>query len=167
MGTPMKEINILLTKYSDCVSSLVYYVCGRSYTHASISLEEEPGKYYSFNYRGFAVETLEKHRKRGVKHSCCYRIQITEAAYKNIQDILRFFLAEKDSYRYTRLGVLCCVLHIPMHWERHYFCSQFVAELLERSGAVTMRKTSSLFLPGDFIELIEGHLPYQRVDNLV
>lgn len=163
----MKEINILLTKYSDWISSLVYHVCGRSYTHASLSLEEEPGKYYSFNYRGFAVETLEKHRKRGVKHSCCYQIQVTEAAYKNIQEIISRFLEEKDSYRYTRFGVLCCVLHIPLHWERHYFCSQFVAELLERSNAVPMRKTPSLFMPNDFIELIEEHLPYRRVDNFI
>ena len=63
----MKEVSILLTKYSDWISNIVYVLCGRGYTHASISLEENADTYYSFNYLGFAVETVSKHRKRGVK----------------------------------------------------------------------------------------------------
>ena len=63
----MKEITILLTRYSDWISSFVYHVAGHGYTHASLSLGG--GIYYSFNYRGFCEETLEKHRRRGVEQS--------------------------------------------------------------------------------------------------
>lgn len=143
----MKEIMILLTKYSDWISSMVYHFCGKGYTHVSIALEDEPETYYSFNYRGFAIETLEKHRRRGVNYSRCYRIQIPD--------------------RYTRFGVLCCALHIPLHWKRHYFCSQFVAELLEHSGAVALTKSSSLFLPNHFIALMEAQSCCQIIDNII
>lgn len=34
----MKQICILLTKYSDWISSLVYYIGGQGYTHSSIAL---------------------------------------------------------------------------------------------------------------------------------
>lgn len=163
----MKEITILLTKYSDWISSMVYHFCGRGYTHASISLEDEPETYYSFNYRGFAIETIEKHRRRGVNRSRCYRIQIPDRAYEEIQTEIKVFGQEKELYRYTRLGVLCCVFHIPLHWNRHYFCSQFVAELLEHSGAVALPKSSSLFLPNHFIALMEAQSGCQIVDNII
>lgn len=45
----MKKILVLLTKYSDLVSCLVYCIGGCGYTHASIGLEENTDKYFSFN----------------------------------------------------------------------------------------------------------------------
>lgn len=64
----MKTVTILLTKYSGVVSTLVYYLCSRGYTHASISLDGGE-VYYIFNYHGFCKETLDKHRYRGVKRA--------------------------------------------------------------------------------------------------
>lgn len=163
----MREISILLTKYSDWISNLVWHFCGRGYTHASIALEDEPGKYYSFNYRGVAVETIEKHKRRGVRRSRCYRIKISDTAYQMIREKIQRFMEEKDTYSYTRLGVLCCICRIPFQWEKHYFCSQFVAELLEQSGAVELKKTSSLFLPNHFIEVMERQKGYQMIEDIV
>ncbi len=152
----MKEVSILLTKYSDWISSMVYMLCGKGYTHASIGLEEDPDTYYSFNYRGFAIETVEKHKRRGVKKSKCYQWMVPDDTYEEIKHRIQDVKEDKDSYRYTRLGVLCCVLHIPLHWKKHYFCSQFVAELLEKSGAVSLSRSPSCFLPNHFIPLMEN-----------
>ena len=74
----MKKVTILLTKYSDWVSQLVYLLCGRGYTHASLGLGDEPDTYYSFNYRGFCTETTEKHRRRGVTVSQSYELSVSE-----------------------------------------------------------------------------------------
>lgn len=163
----MREITILLTKYSDWISSLLYHFCGKGYTHASIGMEQNPETYYSFNYKGFAVETKEKHKRRGVRHSRCYRIQVSEEAYQRMQEQIKMFLKEKERFRYTRLGLLCCTLQIPMKWKDHYFCSQFVAELLEQSGAVALSKSSTLFLPNHFIGLMEQQKEYQLVKNII
>ena len=132
--TQTKTIRVLLTKYSDCISSFLYYVGGRGYTHASISLEEEDDNcYYSFNYKGFCVETIEKHRRRGVSKSMCYELTVSLAAYERIQKRLQFFKEHTESLEYTRLGLFFCLLHIPLCWKNHYFCSQFVADLLKSS----------------------------------
>lgn len=40
-GFQMKKITILLTKYSDWISNMVYIMEGGGYTHASLGLEEE------------------------------------------------------------------------------------------------------------------------------
>lgn len=142
----MRQISILLTKYADGISTLVYHICGRGFTHSSIALEEDPDTYYSFNYRGFAVETIEKHRRRGVKNSRCIHLQVSDEAYQAIRRQIRGVLQNRSAYHYTRLGVFCCILHIPFRWRRHYFCSQFVAELLEESGAVPLERAPCLYL---------------------
>ena len=81
----MKQICILLTKYSDWISSLVYYIGGQGYTHSSIALGDQPTQFYSFNYRGFCVETLEKHRHRGVKKSLSYQLSVSEETYEEMK----------------------------------------------------------------------------------
>jgi len=145
----MKSVTILLTKYSDCISTILYQIGGHGYTHASLSLEENENVYYSFNYRGFCIETPEKHRRRGVKKSLSCRIEVSDTSYENIKAALSYFESEQGALRYTRFGVLCCILRLPFHWRGHYFCSQFVAELLTRSGAVKLKKLPELYLPNN------------------
>ena len=73
----MPAVSILLTQYSDLFSRLVYYLTGRGYTHASISLGED-APYYSFNFHGFCRETLERHRRRGPRRSVALRLEISD-----------------------------------------------------------------------------------------
>ncbi|WP_125142356.1 hypothetical protein [Clostridium transplantifaecale] len=151
-----KTIKILLTKYSDCISSLLYYVGGKGYTHASISLESgRDSDFYSFNYNGFCVETVEKHRQRGVSKSKYYELAVSRAAYERIQKRLQFFKEHKEKFKYTRLGVLFCLLHVPFCWKNHYFCSQFVAELLGSSDETALPKPAGLYLPNHFQHELE------------
>ena len=148
----MRAISILLTKYSDWISTLVYHIGGRGFTHSSIALEEDQNTYYSFNYRGFAVETVEKHRNRGVKNSRCIQLQISDEAYQKIKWRIQNMLKNRTAFRYTRLGVFCCIFHLPVRQKNRYFCSQFVAELLQESGEVPLRQVPSLYLPNHFAQ---------------
>lgn len=163
----MKEISILLTKHSDIISNIIYYICGGGYTHASIGLEEEPEEFYSFGYHGFAFETIEKHRKRGVKRSRCYKIKVPEEAYKKIEKYIQQFRENKELYSYSRWGVIFCFLHIPLRRKKHYFCSEFVAELLEKSKAISLPRKSCLFKPNHFINLLEKQSGYKVIKNIV
>ena len=149
-----KYIYILLTKHSDWVSLLVYLLAGRGYTHTSIALGDDPDSYYSFNFRGFVEETLEKHHRKGAQF-CCYRVAVSQEAYEKIQHRLLFFRQHRKRFEYSRLGLLCCVLGLPLRRERKYFCSQFVAELLEKSQALALPRRSNLFQPNHFVSLLE------------
>ncbi len=154
----MKKISILLTRYNDRMSQFVYWISGRNYTHVSIALEDEPEHYYSFNYRGFTRETLEKHRDRGVKYSRCYELQISDEAYNKIKARIDKFQAHRKEYQYNRIGVFLCIIHLPLlKREKHYFCSEFVAETLEHSGAVKLKKKANLYFPNHFVPLLENH----------
>ena len=43
-----------------------------------------------------------------------------------------------------------CGLHIRWQRHHHYFCSQFVSEVLEQSGALALPKDSTLMHPNDY-----------------
>lgn len=106
----MKQILILLTKHSDWTSRLIYRICGHGYTHSSISLENAPEHFFSFNHRGFAEEILAKHRRRGVQRSRCYHLQVSDEAYHAIESRIQWFLAHRSCFRYSvsaRFAVCC------------------------------------------------------------
>lgn len=152
----MKKVSILLTKYSDRFSWLIYYLTGRGYTHASLGLEEDDSRFYSFNFKGFCVETMEKHRRRGVDKSICYEIEVADETYRYLRKAIDVFEQNRQEYRYTRTGVLFAVFRRPFVKDKCYFCSQFVAELLARSGAIPLAKAASLYLPNHLPEELEG-----------
>lgn len=150
----MKTVKVLLTRHIDLSSHILSFVSSRGYTHASIGLEGDP-YFYSFNYRGFCIETMEKHKKHGVRESLCYQVQVSEQAYAVLQNVIQRFRDCRSHFKYTRLGVFCCTFRVPFLWKNHYFCSQFVAELLHSSGAVRLNKPSYLYLPNQFCGEVE------------
>lgn len=160
----MKQILILLTKHSDWRSRLIYRICGHGYTHSSISLENAPEHFFSFNHRGFAEEILAKHRRRGVQRSRCYHLQVSDEAYHAIESRIQWFLAHRSCFRYSRLGALCRLLRIPFQRKDQYFCSQFIAERFLHS----VSRSPNLFLPNHFMELLD-HRPYcvKNAENVV
>lgn len=149
----MKTVTILLTKYSDFFGRLLRGINGRGYSHASISIDEKEEIFYSFNFKGFAIEKPKKYiPKKKVPGSLYIRIQIPEKAYEIIKNEIYQFVNERENYTYSKLGVVLCVLRIPHKFKKRYFCSQFVAELLKKSGAVQLQKNESLYLPNHFIQ---------------
>ena len=150
----MKTITVLLVKNLDWVSNILCHICGHGYTHASIGLEDND-IFYSFNFRGFCIETSEKHRRRGVKESLCFQLTVTNETYDFLQKQIQHFENNKEQYKYSKFGVFCCALRLPITRENRYFCSHFVAELLSISGAVQLRKSASLYFPNQFRRELE------------
>lgn len=151
----MKQVNIMLTKYSDWMSTLIYLTCGFGYTHAAIGLGETSDIYYSFNRKGFCEENLSKYRRHGVKKSICYQLEVTDEAYEKLTACIEEFRRKRKEYHYSTLGLVLCLLQISYKWNNRYFCSQFVAEMLHRSGAIQLQKESELYLPNQFrVELM-------------
>jgi hypothetical protein len=78
--------------------------------------------------------------------------QIPDEVYGMIQEEIDRFLVNRDNYRYSRLGVVLCLMHIPYKFKNRYFCSQFVAEILEHAGAVRLKKKNTLYLPHQLLD---------------
>lgn len=157
------KLYILLTKFPDVGAKAISTITGFKYTHTSIGLEEDLNTFYSFVCKGFIVEKITRYIKPDREPFPCqlYELEVSENVYNSIKDLLYTFVENKSSLRYTRLGIAMCLLHIPYKRRYCYFCSQFVADVLEHGKAVPLKKDSALYLPGDFRKLPGMRLHFQ------
>ena len=167
----MKTIYILLTRSGTLLSKLVYAVTGANYTHASMAFDEELNCLYSSTRKngytmfpaGPSKEYLNKgvFRLRGDAPCALYALEVTDEAYVRARRRAEHMMARGELYRFNTLGLILCALHIRWQRRRHYFCSQFVSEVLQKSGALELPKPSTLMHPSDYAELPELRCLYR------
>ena len=90
-----------------------------------------------------------------------YALDVTEEAYLRARRRADHMMAHGELYRFNSLGLLLCALHIRWKRRRHYFCSQFVSEVLQKSGSLDLPKHSTLMHPNDYTSLPQLRCLYQ------
>lgn len=158
--TAMKTIYILLTRSGTLLSKLVYSVTGANYTHASLAFDEDLSCLYSSTrkngYTMFPAGPSREYLDRGVfrlrpEAPCAlYALEVSEEAYIRARRRANHMMAHGKLYRFNVLGLVLCAMHIRWQRRRHYFCSQFVSDVLEKSGALELPKDSTLMHPNDY-----------------
>ena len=159
----MKKIYILLSKTGTLPSHIIHMSLGGPYTHASIALTPETDKLYSFARRtlhnpfnaGFIVENTNTLIFAKYPDCLCavYSLEVTDAAYKNMEKILSEFVFKKDRYSYNFLGAIPSKLGIKWSRKYRFTCSQFVAFVIQSAGAANLPKHYSLMMPNDFLDV--------------
>ena len=167
----MKTIYILLTRSGTLLSKLVYAATGASYTHASMAFDAELSCLYSSTrkngYTMFPAGPSKEYLNRGVfrlrDNAPCalYALEVSDEAYSHALCRAEEFMRHSEEYSFNTLGLILCGLHIRWQRRRHYFCSQFVSEVLQKSGALDLPKPSTLMHPSDYAELPELRCLYR------
>ena len=144
-----KKIYILLTKFGDTRSKLLSAFTGSYFTHASIGLEEDMNTFYSFVYKGFIVEQINRYARNDKYRMPCelYEIEVCEKKYKRVKKLINTFIESKNNLSYAKIGLAFCLFSIPYRQQKAYFCTQFVAETLARCNIHCITKNSLLCLP--------------------
>lgn len=163
----MKTVFILFTKHKDWFAQFLSVVRHHHYTHVSLSINDDHNVFYSFNVKGFCSETIEKHRKHGITQIALYQLQVADNVYTQIETELQKTITHKDEMKYSFVGVVLTLLHIPFHWKNRYFCSEFIATLLKKSGAVHLHRSPSLYLPEQLLLELDKRLTISRLLNVV
>ena len=152
-------IHILLTRSGTWFSRLIHFATRDSYTHASIGLDGPRGPFYSFarKYQHFAlpaglVEEQVTPGRRAVP-CCLYELKVSEDTYLRLRRQLHTMYTRREEYHYSVLGAFACYFNLSFQRRHHYFCSQFVAGLLEDCGAVELPKPPTLLRPADLCGL--------------
>jgi len=164
---PERTVYILLTRSGTWFSRLIHLATQDDYTHASIGLDGPDGPFYSFarKYRHLAlpaglVEEQAAVYRRNVP-CCLYELRVSGETYLRLRRRLRSMYAQREEYHYSVLGVLACWFNLSLCRRHHYFCSQFVAGLLEDCGAMELPKPPTLLRPSDFCGM-KGLRPVHR-----
>lgn len=80
-------------------------------------------------------------------------MEVSQKIYEAVKHTIHGFISKKYLYHYAKLGVILGLFHIPIIRKHHYFCSQFVAEVLESTDAAHLEKSSALYYPCDLMKL--------------
>lgn len=167
----MKTLYIFLTRSGTLLSNLVYHITGAQYTHVSLAFDPDLTTLYSSTrkngYTMFPAGPSKEYLNRGVFRlredipCALYALDVTEEAYLRARRRADHMMAHGELYRFNSLGLLLCALHIRWKRRRHYFCSQFVSEVLQKSGSLDLPKHSTLMHLNDYTSLPQLRCLYQ------
>ena len=169
----MKDIYILLTKSDTLFSKAIYRITRAEYTHASISLDRELTRLYSFGrkYRfsmlpaGFVHENINNGVMGSSNTMKCalYRIRISDRSYRRLERRIRHMESNRESYRYNIMGIPLCMFGIANERKTHFFCSQFVSGMLIKSGAIDrgVLRAPSLTHPSDLQKIPKARCVFE------
>jgi hypothetical protein len=174
-----KNVYIVLSQTRTYPARVIKLYTHEPYAHASIAFDEDLEEMYSFARRGlynpFNAGFIREHIDKGVfgrfttTECSIYRLRITNQQYISLRREIDRFNQNKNSYSYNYLGLIGAALNIPIRSKQRYFCSQFVAYVLEQSGIYLFEKTYALVKPRDIrvnpnLETIyQGRLSQYRI----
>jgi hypothetical protein len=154
------KIYILISKTSTIPSDIIRLWTGDPYCHTSLALDIELHEMYSFARKGiknpfncgFISEDITKGIFGRDKNTQCivYELEITHEQHERVMDELNRFKANADKYGYNFKGIFGIVFKKAIERRYNYFCSQFVATILQKAGVNIIDKAPGLVRPEDF-----------------
>lgn len=165
------SVFILLTNTGTLFTKVIQTYTKAPYNHASISFNRELSELYSFGRKhpsnplngGFVKEDIKTGTFSKYPNTTCviYELQVSDREIEKMKRVLQLFIRRRNKYLYNILGVIGIALKEPVEFSNSYFCSQFVAEILERSGIKLWNKLPALVTPDDFRQSGQLHLIYE------
>lgn len=163
-----KKIYILLTDTGTLFTRLIKLYTKKSFNHASISFDRSLSEVYSFGRKapsnpfigGFVKENMESHFFK-LAECRVYSCTVSSIQYKKMRCFIQKMNDEKSLYRYNLLGLFAILLNKQINRKHAFFCSQFVASVLQECECVKFSKHPSLITPYDLIKGNDFHLVYE------
>ncbi len=165
-----KQIYIIVSQTGTILSRFLKVVTGAEYNHVSISLRQDLRRMYSFGrknpynpfWAGFVVESTRHGTfKRFPKtKAVVLALDVPPDKYEAISLMLSDMLAERNIYHYNYLGLCLSAFRIRSHWEHHFYCSEFVREVLLRNQVASDECFPSIVMPIHFLELPKARRIY-------
>jgi hypothetical protein len=176
----MKNIYIILSQTGTLFSKALHWYTQDPYNHASISFDPSLELMYSFGRKkprnvfnnGFVEESFN----RGLfplfpdARCCILEIPVTDKEYNIMRNTVERFCHNHKKYRYNLMGVMGNVVGAKLSRKDHYFCSQFVSYILNKTifwdlNPVTTKPMDFFKIPNKKI-LFEGKVSEFKKDSL-
>ncbi|WP_440897855.1 hypothetical protein ACS127_07795 [Amphibacillus sp. Q70] len=163
-----KTVYLLFLSTGTMLSRTIDFYTHTSLNHVSISLDRSLNFVYSFGRKrpynpfigGFIKENLNL---PFFSRSTCaiYQLKVTEREYEQLSEKILLMEGQKHLYRYNFLGLFGVMMNKEFRRHNAYFCSQFVATMLQECGVYQGSKPPGLIRPQDLRAWRELKLIYQ------
>ena len=171
----MEKIYIVLTHTGTVLSRSIKIFTRNTYTHASISLDKNMEKMYSFGrlnpynpfVGGFVKEGINIGTFKRFKNTITeiYSLEITKEEYNKLEEIILKFVENKKAYKFNFIGLVLAGINKKYKRKNKFYCSQFVREIIEKSE-IKIENISKVIKPEDFRKLESLELEYRGLLRL-
>ena len=159
----MKQVYILLSKTGSVPSKAIQLFTRKKYTHSSISISQSLDSFYSYGRRhlhnilvgGLVNEDINNGTFARFAEGDCelFALDVSDESYYKIQKLIEFYIENYDKCKYNFRAIVPMYIGIEQNLKFKMTCSQFVATLLELSGACALPRHRSLMQPVDFLKI--------------
>lgn len=167
----MRSIYIIMTATGTWFSRCIGLYTRERYNHVSLCLDAGINRFYSFGRKlvwfplwgGFVIERRDTGMFKAFGNTTCaiYRLDIDDKEYKALRQSLKLFVRNSKEYGYNLLGLIGVMMNIPLRRKNKFFCTQFVATMLQTNRIHDFEKDPSLVTPRDFYDIKGMTLVYE------
>ncbi|WP_080872257.1 hypothetical protein [Oceanobacillus timonensis] len=175
-----RTVYLLFTDTGSYLSRLIHLYTQEPLNHVSIALDRELTEVYSFGRKqpnnpfigGFVKEDISS---PFLNQSRCeiYELEVTRKEYEYITSFIQHIEIDKEKYRYNFIGLIGVMMNVKITRQTAFFCSQFVATILQNVTSLPLTKDPYFTTPEDIrsasnLKLVyEGVLlQYKNIDSL-
>ncbi|MGN7402939.1 hypothetical protein ACTHO0_24085 [Cytobacillus praedii] len=162
-----KKIYIIFTDTGTLFTKLIKLYTKKPLNHVSISFDKQLTNIFSFGrkkpYNPFVGGFVRERIAEGLfKKARCevYSYSLSGAEYEQMQKKVRQIEAKKELYKYNFLGLIAIMLKYNLKRKNAFFCSQFVATILNEKRGM-LEKSPSQCTPQDLLAMNELELIYK------
>lgn len=165
------KLYIVLTDTGSVLTKAIKFFTRAPYNHVSISLDPSLKKLYSFGRKrprnpfmgGFVEESFyEGTFKRFEKTECLVlEMNIDDDIYDRLIANIEIFKSQSDVYHYNFIGLFGAAVGKQVSRRNGYYCSHFVAKVMEDSDLKFWDMPSYLVTPNDFQHMEEFKVIYE------
>jgi hypothetical protein len=155
-----KTIYIVLTDTGTLLSKAIGMYTRKDLNHASIAFDDKLTEMYSFGrkqrHNPFVGGFVKENVVEGIfEHASCaiFSFEVTTEEYMKMRDKIRQIEQTKELYRYNFIGLFAVAVNRDLQRKHAFFCSQFVATIVNESGMKMFTIKPNLVQPHHFAQV--------------
>lgn len=163
-----RKVYLLLTDTGTLFTRMIKLYTKQCHNHASVGFDCELTEVYSFGRKrprnpfvgGFVKEDI---RSQLFKNASCaiYVFTVNEKAYNKMFNYIKEMDKNQHKYRYNLLGLFAIALNKRINRKHAFFCSHFVAMVLNEGMLLNINKHPCMITPKDLMEASSQRLIYK------
>lgn len=161
-----RSVYVVVSQTGTILSQILKIFTRCEYNHASISLSKDLNIMYSFGrknpynpfWAGFVRESVDFGTfKRFYKTKAkVLKLHIGDEDYENIKNFIAFMTENQKEYHYNYLGLCLAAFNISKNFDKRYYCSEFVKDMLIKFNVDGADKLKGIPHPMNFTEMPEA-----------
>lgn len=165
-----KYVYLVLSSSSSVPARLIKFFSRNKLNHSSITLDITLHKMYSFGrlkmYNAFYAGLVKENKDEGFykkfkdTYINLYRLPVSREVFEKTDEYLLNAYENRKSFKYNFLGVMLVPFQRPVARKNQYFCSEFVATVVNECGIRPIKRNVHTYRPHYFEELTDMELIY-------